>query len=410
MNARAQADRFGVGDLLIEATSDLGVRPGRLIVTIAGAMLGIAALVATLGLAATASAQIERQFDAAASTQVVATPATAKDKDGKSVATAALPPDSAARIGRLAGVEASSTLSPVDLRGATVSAVSVTDPSAAATVPPTVYAAGAGLLDTVGGRIVTGRFFDVGHDRRGDRVAVLGSAAADALGIRRLDTQPSIFLDGRAYAVIGIMTGTEAVGDLADAIVIPDGTARVDFGLRFPAAVRARIVAGAGPQLRPQIALALFPDRPEDVTVGAPAAPSTVSGGVQNDLTAIFAAVGVVVLLVGGLGIANVTMLSVAERTSEIGLRRALGATRRQIAAQFVVESVMIGGLGGLIGAAVGVFTVVGVAVSQNWTPVLDPLIAIGGALLGALVGLVAGGLPARRAARVEPVVALRGA
>ena len=409
MNARARSDRFGFGDLLIEATSDIGVRPGRLVVSIAGAMLGIAALVATVGLAATASAQIERQFDAVASTQVVATPTTAKDKDGKAVPTSALPPDSAARLGRLAGVEASSTLSPVDLRGGTVSAVSVIDPSAAATVPPTVYASGPGLLDTVGGRIVTGRFFDVGHDRRGDRVAVLGSAAADRLGIKRLDTQPSIFLDGHAYAVIGIVTDMQAVGDLADAIVIPDGTARNDFGLRSPAAVRARIVPGAGPQLRPQIALALFPDEPENATVGAPAAPSTVSGGVQNDITAIFAAVGSVVLLVGGLGIANVTTLSVAERTSEIGLRRALGATRRQIAAQFIVESIVIGGLGGLIGAAVGVFTVVGIAVSQGWTPVLDPLIAIGGALLGILVGLVAGGLPARRAARVEPVVALRG-
>lgn len=409
MKRRVRANRFGWNDLLAEATSDIGVRPGRLVATIAGATLGVAALVATIGLAGTASAQIERQFDAVASTQVVASPATAKDKDGKSVATAALPEDAAARVARLAGVEASATLSPLDLRGGTVSAVSITDPSAAAAVPPTIYATSEGLLSTAGGHVVTGRFFDACHDRRGDRVAVLGSETAKALGITRVDSQPSVFLDGRAYAVIGIISGTEAIGDLVNALVIPDGAARRDFGLRSPATVRAKIVVGAGPQLRQQIALALFPDQPDDVTVGAPPASSTVSSGVQNDLTTIFAAVGLVVLLVGGLGIANVTMLSVTERTSEIGLRRALGATRRQVAAQFVVESVVVGGLGGLIGAALGVFTVVGVAVVQNWTPVLDPFIAIGGALLGALVGLIAGGLPARRAARVEPVVALRG-
>lgn len=409
MKDKKSPDRFRFGDLMIEATSDIGARPGRLIVTIAGAVLGIAALVATAGLAQTASDQIERQFTAIASTQVVARPATAKNQDGESVATATLPADAADRISRLAGLEASATLSPLDLRGGSVSAVSVVDPSAPATVSPKVFASGAGLVNTVGARVVSGRFFDAGHDRRGDRVAVLGAEAADALGVRRLDAQPSIFLDGRAYAVIGIITDVDAVGDLAGAVIIPDGAARVDFALRSPSEVRARIVPGAGPQLRPQLALALAPDAPDDITVGAPASRSEVSKGVQSDVASIFAVVGIVVLLVGGLGIATVTMLSVTERTAEIGLRRALGATRRQIAAQFVVESVVIGGLGGLIGSSLGVFTVVAVALVQHWTPVLNPLVAVGGAFLGAAVGLVAGGLPARRAARVEPVVALRG-
>lgn len=118
----------------------------------------------------------------------------------------------------------------------------------------------------------------------------------------------------------------------------------------------------------------------------------------------------VIVLLAGGVGIANVTTLSVMERVGEIGLRRAIGATRRQIAWHFIVKSIIIGLLGGLIGAAVGVFAVVAISIVQQWTPVVDPFVAFGGALLGAVVGLVAGGFPARRASRIEPVTALRGA
>lgn len=404
------ADRFSFIDLLIEATSDLGTRPGRLLMTLAGTILGIGALVATLGFAQTTAGQLAKQFDAFAATQVIASAATAQNSDGNSVATATLPWDAVERMERLAGIEQAALITEVKLREGTVTAVPVNDPSAPLTAPPRVFAASPGLIDTLEGTVLQGRLFDTGHDQRQDRVAVLGNRLADRLGITRVDSQPSIFIDGLPYAVVGVFGDVQQRSELLESVVISTGAARSDFGLGAPGEVQARIAIGAGPQIADQAALSLSPDEPERIDVAAPQGRSQLAGNVQADVNLIFVVLSVVVLLAGGVGIANVTMLSVMERTGEIGLRRAIGATRRQIAAQFVTESVIIGLLGGILGAAAGVFAVIGISLSQEWTPVLNPLLACGGALLGALVGLVAGGFPARKATNIEPVAALRGA
>jgi putative ABC transport system permease protein len=287
--------------------------------------------------------------------------------------------------------------------------VPINDPSAPSSAPPRVFAASAGLIDAVEGTVRYGRLFDAGHDERHDRVALLGHRLAERLGITRIDSQPSIFIDGLPYAVVGVFGGVQHRPELLDSVVIPTGAARTDFGLTAPGDVQARIVIGAGPQVADQAALALAPDDPDSIDVAAPQGRSELADNVQADVNLIFLVLSVVVLLAGGVGIANVTMLSVMERTGEIGLRRAIGATRRQIAAQFITESIIIGLLGGLLGAATGVFAVLAIALSQQWTPVVSPLVALGGALLGAVVGLVAGGFPAHRATRIEPVAALRG-
>lgn len=404
------ADRFTFTDLFIEATTGIGSRPTRLVMTTIGTVLGIGSLVVTIGFAQTAAGQIARQFDAVSSTQVVVKPAEARTGTGQTVATARLPWDAPDRAERLAGVERAGLYAEIPLGELTITAVPVNDPSAASTASPALAAGSAGLMDAVRGQIVTGRFFDSGHDGRGDRVAVLGARAAERLGINRIDRQPSIFIGGIAYAVIGIADDMQRLSSLRDAVIIPMGAARSDFALNAAAELQVKIATGAGPQLRDQLGLALSPSAPENLEVAAPSGRSELGENVQADVNLVFVVLGAIALLAGGLGIANVTMLSVMERTGEIGLRRALGATRRQIASQFVVESVVIGLLGGLIGASLGVFAVVIVSLIQQWTPVVDPWIAVGSPILGAVVGLAAGWFPARRAARIEPVAALRGA
>lgn len=406
--AKVRPHGLSARDLLVEASHGIGGRPGRLFLTILGTVLGIAAVVVTLGMAQTGAGQIAKQFDAIAATQALARPATASTMNGSQARTT-LPWNSPERVLRLNGVEAAALLSDVDVAGARISAVPIFDPTAAQAATPAVVAASPGLLEAVRGTLSTGRMFDAGHDQRGDRVVVLGSGAAQRLGINRVDSQPSIFIGDEAYTVIGILDDTSRRRDLLDAVIMPTGTARADFGLTAPGEVQMRIAIGAGGLVSEQVPIALSPNAPENLDVAAPSSGGELQRNVRGDINVVFLALGGVALIVGGLGIANVTLLGVMERVGEIGLRRALGATRGQVALQFIVESVVVGLLGGLIGSALGVFVVVGISAVQHWTPIIDLPVAFGAAGLGGVIGLVAGAYPAIKAASLEPVAALRG-
>lgn len=401
-------DLFSFQDLLVEASYGIGARPSRLIMTTLGTVLGIASLVVTIGFAQTAAGQIARQFDAVEATQVVIVPGTTKGAGGAERDTARLPWDAPDRVERLAGVVKAGIVADVPARGLTVTAVPVNDPSQPATAAPSIVGTSAGLIDAVRGTIATGRYFDAGHDTRADRVVVLGTRAAERLGINRVDSQPAIFIGDRPYTVIGLLAEVERRPDLLDSVILPMGTARKDFSVPAPTEVQVQIAVGAGPLVAEQAPIALDPNAPENFTVRAPQAGSDLKDNVQADINVVFLILGGIALLAGGLGIANVTLLSVMERVGEIGLRRALGATKRNIASQFMVESVVIGLLGGLIGAALGVFAVVAVALIQQWTPIIDPWVVFGSALLGAVVGLAAGAYPAMKASAIEPITALR--
>jgi putative ABC transport system permease protein len=401
-------------DLIDEALSSAFARPGRAVLTALGTVLGIVTLVATAGLSRTAGQQIVDRFDELAASTVDVQPATVPGgMDGTKTVVVGNPMgwDAAQRVNRLAGVDGAATLSDLELpEGETISAVPVIDPSAAPSVAPPLMAASPDLLAAVRGRLSTGRFFDSGHDRRADQVAVLGADAATKLGITRLEASPAILIGDDPYSVIGIISGAQRRRELLDAIVVPEGTAKARLGLEAPSSLIAETDVGAAGQVANQIPLALSPNDPDLVTATAGWEPSDVRRGVSEDVSALFLVLGGVALLVGMLGIANVTLVSVLERTGEIGLRRALGAGRRHIAAQFLTESALLGTLAGMVGSATGVVLTVVVAANRGWTPVLDPWLPLVAVLLGAAAGLLAGAYPAWRAARLEPVDALRSA
>ncbi|HWT26030.1 MAG TPA: ABC transporter permease [Solirubrobacteraceae bacterium] len=401
---RRRTRRVRSRDLVGEAGAGLMARPARAALTVLGTVIGVGALVATMGLSKTAGNQIVGRFDALSATDVVVSPSPRAGGAGGLV----LPWDAEARLKRLNGVRAAGTLSEVNVRGQLVSSVPFNDPLGNASVQVPVKAASPGLFAAVRARLASGRFFDAGHSRRGDRVLVLGENAALRLGIDRIDQQPAVFLGDRLYAVVGLLGGVSRQNSLRGAAIMPEGTARREFGLEAPGLVQIETRLGAVDVIVRQAPRALSPSDPSLLRIAAPPDPRLLRRAVESDLNALFLLLGGVSLLVGAIGIANVTLVSVLERVGEIGLRRSLGAGRRHIAAQFLLESTGMGLAGGIMGASAGTLVIVAVSASKTWTPVLDPWVPLGAPLLGAVIGLLSGTYPALRAASLEPVEALR--
>ena len=404
--ARVSRSAMSLRDLVNEALAGMFARPGRMALTVLGVVIGMSALVATMGLTRTAGNRIISQFDQLAATElfVTARPGAASGLiDPK-----ALPWDAPSRLLRLNGVVAAGTMSDVEVGNELVSSSPVKDPLNPSAFKLAVRAASPDLYRAVRAELETGRFPDAGHSNRGERVAVLGPDAAARLGIRQLERLPAISIGDQLYMVVGILRDVGRRPEILGSVIIPEGTARRYFGLAGPGLVVVETRIGAAYLIADQSSVALRPDDPRALKVQVPLEPKRVKDEVQADLSVMFLMLGGLSLIVGALGIANITLVGVMERTGEIGLRRAIGATKGHIAAQFLVESVSMGVIGGIIGAAVGVLIVIGVSAIQVWTPVLDPLAPLLAPVVGGVIGVLSGIYPAMRAAKLEPAEAFR--
>ena len=393
-------------DLLNEALAGILARPGRMALTVLGVVIGMSALVATVGLTRTASNRIISQFDHLAATELFITA-----RPGASsgiVDPRAIPWDAAVRLQRLNGVVAAGSVSDVDVSGALVSASPVRDPLNPTAFKLGVRAASPDLFRAVRAELASGRFPDLGHSLRADRVAVLGPDAAQRLGIGGIEQLPAISIGDQLYTIVGILRDVSRKPELLASVIIPEGTARRYFGLAGPGTVVVETKIGAAYLIASQASIALRPDDARTLKIQMPLEPKRVRDEVQTDLNVMFLLLGGLSLIVGALGIANITLVGVMERTGEIGLRRAIGATRGHIAAQFLIESASMGVVGGVIGASVGVLIVIGVSAYQVWTPVLDPIAPVLAPLVGGAIGLLSGIYPALRAAQLEPAEAFR--
>jgi putative ABC transport system permease protein len=386
-------------DLLAVGVSGLRSRRLRAALSALGVSIGIAAIVGVLGISQSSKAGLLAQLGRLGNLLTVQPGQTFFGQTAE-LPTAA--PGVVRRIGPVTGVTATGVVSGAAVyRNRHVPSLQ--------TGGIQVQAADPQLVVTLGATVAHGTFLN--QATAAYPAVVLGHDAAAVLGIDRLAGPVQVWLGGRWFAVVGILAPVSLAPEIDRSALI--GFPVAESLLRFdghPTQLYVRTDPNQVPAVRAVLAQSANPAHPEQVRVSRPSDVLAAQAAAKGAYNGLLLGLGAVALLVGGVGIANMMVISVLERRSEIGLRRALGATRHQVGAQFLTEALLLALVGGVAGTALGAGATAGYALSQHWSIAVPALALYGGVGAALAIGALAGLYPATRAARLSPTEALRTA
>ena len=396
-SSQREASRLRAVDLPALAALGLRIRRLQAALSALGICIGIAAIVGVLGITQSSESDLLAQIDRLGTNLL-----TVQNGRGFSGQEGTLPLTAPAMIEHISGVQH------VSATALLTGSVYRTDmvPSFE-TGGIGVRAADDSLLNTLDGNVLHGSYLNAATSRY--RVAVLGFGAAQYLGIDQLDPPARVWINGRWFSVAGILNRMPLAPEIDQSVLVGWPIAESELGFNgYPTRIYVRATTDQVVRVANLLAATANPVSPDQVAVSRPSDALAARIAVVSSSTTLVLGLGAIALLVGGVGIANVMFVSVLERRSEIGLRRALGATRVHIAMQFIAESLLLSSLGGCLGVAAGVTAVVMYAAVQGWS-LLIPVQALWGSLaVAVLIGAAAGLYPAIRASGLSPTESLR--
>jgi putative ABC transport system permease protein len=397
--SRPSAVRLRPEDLGGLASVGLRTRKLRASLSALGIAIGVAVIVAVLGLAQSSEATLLAEIAKLGTNLLTVTNGTSITGQAAELPTAApgmvgeLPGVIAVRYtGQLSNVNAyrSPYIPTIDTNALSVDASSI------------------GLPAVVGTSVAQGRYLNAATAR--EPVAVLGAAAAQRLGIDRVWTGEKIWVGGMWFYVAGILNPAPLASEIDSSVLIGFPAAQKYLGFDgHPSElyVRTQDTQSATTTVDGLLGSQANPEDPSGVDVSQPSNVLTARADTAGAFDTLFLGLGAVALLVGAVGVANIMVISVMERRQEIGLRRALGATRGQIRIQFLSEAILLSLIGGAVGVIMGVVTTAVYAHAKGEPTVIPPEAWAGGLGAALAIGAIAGLLPAIRAARLSPTEAL---
>jgi len=375
----------------------LRVRRTRSLMAAVGIAIGIAAIVGVLGVTRSSESALLAQLDQLGTNLLVVQ--NGRNFSGQETQ---LPPTTLTMVAAMDGVEQVSATARLSLNVFRSELVPTFQTGGLA-----VRATDTRLLDSLDAHLVAG--LPLTGATAGYPVVVLGWTAASTLGFDRADADTRVWLGGRYWPVIGILEPVPLAPEVDLSVLVGDVAAQQYLGYDGnPTRVYVRAHVDDVADVARRLAPTVEPWAPYQVAVSRPSDVLAARLAVLDASTSLFLALGAVALLIAGVGIANVMLISVLERRSEIGLRRALGATQQDVAVQFMGEALLLSLLGGGGGVVVGAFLTAAFASYRGWAMLLPyeaVALALGAALL---IGVLAGLYPALRAARLVPTDALR--